>query len=269
MLRGVHVAAHVPDSLDLRVDAVAAVLRPDQVVIDRTAAWLHGVDVHAYAERGLPLPVETCALRWCATTSRCGVDGRTRDLGVLDVMTLRGVRVTTPVGTALDLGCCLRRREGFAAMTMLARRHGFDVTALVSQLGRYRRRRGVVQLRELVPLVDPRLESHREAWVLLAIADAGIPLPEPQFWVTVDGVPTYRLDFAYPRLRVCVEYDGVDGHEMSRDQRERDEARRRWLSAQGWVVIVVRRGDFTDDALDRWLRELRPHLSPAYSNRRW
>jgi len=68
---------------------------------------------------------------------------------------------------------------------------------------------------------------------------------------------------------VCVEYDGVDGHEMSRDQRERDEARRRWLSAQGWVVIVVRRGDFTDDALDRWLRELRPHLSPAYSNRRW
>ena len=75
-------------------------------------------------------------------------------------------------------------------------------------LARYRRRRGVIQLRQLVQLVDPRVESERESWVLLAIHDAGLPLPEPQYWIEIDGVPTYRLDFAYPRLRVCVEYDG-------------------------------------------------------------
>jgi len=34
-------------------------------------------------------------------------------------------------------------------------------------------------------------------------------------------------------------------------------------------VIVVRRGDFTADNLDRWLRELRRALRPAMSNRRW
>jgi len=34
-------------------------------------------------------------------------------------------------------------------------------------------------------------------------------------------------------------------------------------------VIVVRIGDFTGDALDRWLDELRAALRPTYSNRRW
>jgi hypothetical protein len=32
---------------------------------------------------------------------------------------------------------------------------------------------------------------------------------------------------------------------------------------------VVRRGDFTGDALDRWLAELRRALAPSYTNRRW
>ncbi|WP_395656627.1 DUF559 domain-containing protein [Nocardioides sp.] len=244
-------------------------VRPDQVVIDRTAAWLHGVDVHLYAEHdGVP-SVETCALRWRPRTTRAGVDGRSRDLQPTDVTVLGGVRVTTALRTALDLGCCLRRREGFAAMTALARLDGFTQQDVVRQLGRYRRRRGVIQLRELAGLLDPRVESQREAWVLLAIADAGLPLPEPQFWIVIDGVPTYRLDFAYPRLRVCVEYDGVEAHEKTAEQRDRDRVRRRWLRDHGWSVIVVRNGDFSDDRLSCWLARVRAALVPAYSNRRW
>jgi hypothetical protein len=266
IVRGVFVASHVPDSIALRARAVAQVVKPHHVVTDRTAAWLHGVDTHVHSEHDAVPPIETCALRWHQPTSMAGVDGRTRDLRPGDVMTLHGVCVTTPVRTAMDLGCCLRRREAFAAMVMIARLHGFTALDLERELGRYRRRRGVIQLRGLVGLVEPRIESQREAWVFLDIADAGMPLPEPQVWITVDGVPTYRLDFAYRRARVCVEYDGREAHEGREDQ---DEERREWLRRNGWTVIVVREGDFTGAALDRWISKLRAALVPAYSNRRW
>ncbi|NHC22816.1 DUF559 domain-containing protein [Nocardioides sp. IC4_145] len=266
--RGVFVPAHLPDTIDLRARAIAKVLSEHHVVTDRTAAWLHGVDAHVEAEHEDGPLIESCALRGHRATRLAAADGRTRDLAPGDVTMLHGVRVTTPLRTALDLGCCLRRREGYAAMVMLARQHELTAADLVRETARYRGRRGVVQLRSLAPLVDPRLESPREAWVLLEIADAGLPLPEPQVWVEVDGVPTYRLDLAYRQRRVCVEYDGHDAH-ATVEQRRYDERRRSWLRRQGWVVIVVRSGDFSGAALDRWLDELRHELRSGYSNRRW
>ena len=269
VVRGVFVAVDATDTIELRARAVAKVVRPHHVVTDRTAAWLHGVDVHSYAEHDTEPLIETCALRWHAPTTLRGADGRTRDLLPRDVMTLHGVPVTTPLRTALDLGCCLRRREAFAAMVALARLQDLTQEDLVRELGRYRRRRGVIQLRGLAGLVDPRIESQREAWVYLEIADSGLPLPQPQHWVEIEGIPTYRLDFAYARARVCVEYDGFEWHERSDEQREHDRRRRRWLTDHGWTVIVVRRGDFTGEGRDRWVRELREALRSAYSNRRW
>jgi hypothetical protein len=268
VVRGVFVSTHREHSIDLRVAALAKVVPAHHVVTDRTAAWLHGVDAHTYGEHdGVP-PIECCALRGHEPTTLPGADGRTRDLRLSDVMLLDGVRVTTPLRTALDLGCCLRRREAFAAMCALARGHHFTRDDLARALPRYRRRRGVIQLRGLVPLVDARFESQREAWCFLAIADAGLALPEPQVWVEIDGVPTYRLDLAYARRRVCVEYDGHEAH-SSDEQRAHDEARRSWLRDHGWIVIIVREGGFTGEALDQWLGELRAALDPTYSNRRW
>lgn len=266
VLHGVWVGAHVPDSTDLRVRAVGKVVRPHQVVADRTAAWLHGVDV--FEHEGIVGPVELCALRDHEPAAGAGVDGRTRDLLPVDEMRTGGVRVTTPLRTAMDLGCCLRRREAFAAMNALARRHEFTRVDLERVLPRYRRRRGVIQLRQLVALVDPRIESQRESWVYLEIVDAGLEPPEPQVWIEIEGVATYRLDFAYRRQRACVEYDGDEWH-SSPEQRAHDERRRQWLREHGWTVIVVCRGDFTGAARERWLGELRDALAPRYTNRRW
>jgi hypothetical protein len=266
VVRGVYAAAHLADTIELRARAVAKAARPHHVVTDRTAAWLHDIDTHVYAEHDdVPL-IETCALRGRQPTTLDGVDGRTRDLQPEDIMELHGVLVTTPLRTALDLGCVLRRREAFAALCAFAHRYGLSRQDYERVLRRFRRRRGVVQLRELVALVDPRIESQREAWVLLAIVDAGVAMPEPQFWIAIDGVPTYRLDFAYPRRRVCVEYDGGQAHE---GQEAYDEARRQWLRDHGWTVIVVREGDFTGSGLRSWMDELRVALVPSYTNRRW
>jgi hypothetical protein len=40
------------------------------------------------------------------------------------------------------------------------------------------------------------------------------------------------------------------------------------LEANGWTVIVIKAGDFTGDAPQRWLGEIREALRPAYSNLR-
>jgi uncharacterized protein DUF559 len=269
VVRGVFVLTSLPDNLELRARAVALAVKPHHVVTDRTAAWLWGIDVHTYAELDTIPEVETCALRWKEPTTLPGVDGRTRDLQPQDITVLHGLRITTPLRTALDLGCCLRRREAYAALNMFARKFGLSRQDFVRALGRYRRRRGVVQLRQLIDLLEPRVESERESWTFLAIYDAGLPLPEPQYWIEIDEVPVYRLDFAYPRLRIVVEYDGIDAHQRTKEQQEHDEERRAWLRDHGWTVIVIRRGDFTRVALDRWLGELREALTPSYANRRW
>jgi hypothetical protein len=271
VVTGAFVAAHVPDTTMTRAEAVALVVREHQVVVDRTAAIIHGVDTLAYAELdGVP-PLETCALRGHTRTRRPGVEGRERDLLLpVDVMLVGGVRVTSPVRTSLDLGCRLRRREAYAAMCAFARLHRVSADVLQRELARFRGRRGVCQLRSLARLVRADLESAREAWTFLAIADDDLPLPEPQVWIEVDGVPTYRLDFAYRHRKVCVEYDGADAHDRTPEQRAHDRERRDWLRAEGWTVIVVRRGDFTGERLERWLGELRAALDPAgYSTVRW
>lgn len=267
-VRGVFARADLVDDLEHRARIIARAASPHHVITDRTAAWLHGVDTLAYAEHDVVPPVETCALRGHEPTTAAGADARTRDLRPEDVMELLGVLVTTPLRTAMDLGCCLRRREAFAVLCDFAHKYGFTAEDYVRALGRYRRRRGVVQLRGLVGLVRSEIESQREAWVFLEIADTGMPLPEPQVWIEIDGFPTYRLDFAYVHKRVCVEYDGDEAH-GSAEQREYDEERRALLRAHGWIVIVVRSGDFTGAALDRWLRELREALRSTYANRRW
>lgn len=268
LLVGVYVDGAVADSLDLRVRALRLVVSDHQVVVDRTAAWLHGVDTHSSAENALPPVVEICALRGTTRSRHRSVRGRTRTLGPRDVMVVDDLVVTTPLRTALDLGCHLHRREAYAALCCLAGAHDIPVDQLVAGARRFARRRGVVQLRGLVPIVEPRVESHREAWTLLALIDAGLPAPEPQHWVEREGVPTYRLDFAYVAPRVGVEYDGRDGHHTD-EQRAHDRERRAWLRAQGWTIIVVRSGDFTGAELDGWIREVRRALANAYSTRRW
>ena len=154
VLHGVYVRADVPLSLDVRIAAVALVVSRHSIIRDRTAAWIWGVDVHEFRELdGVP-PVESCVLRGHDPTDRRGVRGASRDLLPVDWVEVNGVRVTTPLRTALDLGCRLPRRQALAAMDALMRAHRFTQADVARSVPRYFRRRGVIQLRELAPLVD-------------------------------------------------------------------------------------------------------------------
>ncbi|WP_310961544.1 type IV toxin-antitoxin system AbiEi family antitoxin domain-containing protein [Nocardioides terrisoli] len=269
VLRGVYVAADATDTVELRVRAAALVVSPQSVVCDRTAAWLHDVNVFGYADTAVLPPVETCVLRGHAPSNRSGVDGRTRDLRSEDLAQILGVWVTTPLRTALDLGCALGRHRALGALDGFVRVHGITREQMERQLPRYFRRRGVVQLRGLVALADGRSESMRESWIRLDIHDAGLPVPELQYWIEIDGVPTYRLDLAYPKHRVAVEYDGEEFHRRTEEQKARDRTRRKWLREHGWTVIVVDKDGVSGPDPDAWLSELRAALRPRTRRLRW
>lgn len=255
ILYGVYVAAEVRDCVELRVAAVKLAMPPHTIVCDRTAAWLHGVDAFDFVDLEWLPPVDTCVLPANNRSRREQCKGSRRDLSADDVMDLVGLKVTTPLRTALDLGCSLSRPMALATLDALLHANYFNVAALCNEVRRFRRRRGVVQLRELIRLADPKSESYGESWTRLAILDAGLPPPESQFVITVHGVELFRLDLAYWRHRVCVEYDGVQFHDTA-EARAYDEQRRRWLREHGWIVIVVRKEDFTPEAVARWTSEL-------------
>ena len=101
--------------------------------------------------------------------------------------------------------------------------------------------RGRRQGLSLLELASGRAESPMESWLLLAVADAGLPLPEPQFVISdLDGREVYRLDFAWEALRIGLEYDGYEAHEH---RHGRDAARDEDLRRRGWTII---RADIDD-----------------------
>ena len=259
-LRGVYVSADLEDTPLLRARAARLVISPHAVLCDRTAAWVLGVDVHDYRELDVVAPIESYVLRGHDPTDRPECAGGTRDLQPSDWTEVAGVRVTTPVRTAMDLGCKLSRRQAIGAIDALMRAHDFTVEDMMRMLPRYFRRRGVRRLRTVVALGDPRSESRAESWVRLEIVDHGLPVPTLQHWVVVDGVPTYRLDLAYPHARVVVEYDGEEFH-TSPEQRERDRRRRDHLRRLGWTVIVLTKSDLAPERVEVWIRRLREALA--------
>jgi very-short-patch-repair endonuclease len=108
-----------------------------------------------------------------------------------------------------------------------------------------RHRRGVRLLRLALPLLEPRTDSPMETRLRLLLVRAGLPRPEANRDVVVDGEWIARPDLSYPGVRIAIEYDG--DHHRSRRQWRSDRARRQLLEDAGWVVL-----EFTaDDVLRR------------------
>lgn len=256
LFQGVYVCSDVELTDMVRAQAAALVTSPFAVLCDRTAAWVHGVDTLEYYELEIPPPLETYVLRGHSRVTRKGCAGGERDLLPRDICVIEGVRVTTKLRTAMDLGCKLQRRDGLGVLDRFLKQ-GVSRGQMEAEEPRYAGRRGVVQLRQLIPMADPRAESPGESWTRLEILDAGIPAPDLQHWIYINGIPTYRLDLPWPKSKVCVEYDGEEFHRKTEEQREHDRKRRKWLREHGWTVIVVTKDSFTNEALTAWLLELR------------
>ncbi len=245
--RGTYVAAQVVDTIELRAAALRLVVADTAVVTDRTAAWLHGVDILPRSAIREPPPVQVFS-RAASRLRRPGVVSGIRTLPDSDVMEVSGIQVTTPLRSALDLGRLLGRFDALAALDGFLRL-GVPHDHVLLSVERFKGERGVVQLRFLAPLADGRAESPPESALRLHWHDAGLPPPELQWWVHRDGVPAFRLDLALPDCLYAAEYDGVLFH--TPDDAQHDADRRAWLwDQQAWVVDVFVSADLFGRAGD-------------------
>lgn len=239
-IRGVFHARQLTDSLDLRLAVLRTVVPEHCVVTDRTAGWLWGADMalapgdhlvvpraHVFCPPGLRL---RNGLAWSGE----------RRLRATDVVVLSGLRVTTPLRTACDLGRLLTRDRAFAAMDAMAGLGAFSVAELGQEVERFKGYRGVCQLRGLPPFVDPGAQSPPESILRLRWLDVGLPRPVCQVPVRSPYGTTWWVDLGLPERRFGAEYDGAEFH--GDDRREHDERRRAWLAeGEGWDIVVVRR----------------------------
>ncbi|MGZ4612981.1 MAG: type IV toxin-antitoxin system AbiEi family antitoxin domain-containing protein [Kineosporiaceae bacterium] len=244
MLRGVHVAAQVPDTLELRCQALRLVAPTDAVAVDWTACWLW-TGVLRFGQQ-----TEVPAVSLFRPAGRGRLRNKLSDSGERsfapgDVNGLHGLRVTTPLRTAWDLGRLSHRDAAIGALDALLRHGAFTAGDLVHGVERFRRQRGVVQLRQLAPLADPRAESPGESVLRLRWLDlASLPPPEPQISVVgPHGEELARIDLGVRELRLGVEYDGEE-HHTSEEQKRHDRERRGWLrQGYGWSIRGVDRGN--------------------------
>jgi very-short-patch-repair endonuclease len=251
LLRGIHVRADVPFTYLLRCEAAALsvgalhVAGEDGRVVSLrgalagwSAAEMHGADCaprNAPAEIVVPggsrriregLQVHRGAvLRSEIGRVRIPVPGGRRPRFVPG----RTVTTTSPLRTAFDLGRRADRIEAVIAIDALARVGAFDPADVLDLGARYPGARGVRRLQTHVALADALAESPMETRVRLALHDGGLPAP-----VLQHPVGPYRIDLAYPDLRLGIEYDG-ECHLDPRRARE-DLERQQYLSARGWHV---------------------------------
>jgi hypothetical protein len=268
-VRGVYLDAGVTEDLDVRAACLALKLPRGAAISRLTAAWLLGVDGRSPDERHQPLAVECTVPVGTEPVRRPGVRAYVAPLDG-DVELVHDVPCTSPVRTVVDVLRWRPPHMGLAVADALARRRLVDVDEVVLAVEAFRGRPGVARARYLAANIEPRSESYGESWLRLRVVDAGFPRPEAQVSVRVEDVEVYRLDLAWPRLRVALEYDGEE-HHSSREQRAQDARRRDDLELRfGWTLLAVGKGEVLGPslALERAVGELLS-LEPRITRRPW
>lgn len=167
--------------------------------------------------------------------SRPGIIAHSWHLEDEEVCRLSGVRLTTPLRTAFDIGRTMPRSEAIPILDALCRATGTkpaDVSAFADGKAGVR---GVRRLRAAMELVDAGAESPRETRLRLLLIAGGLPAPETQ--IEFHDL-RLRVDMGWREWKVAVEYDGIQ-HWTDGRQRAWDIERIARLEAEGWAVVRV------------------------------
>lgn len=235
-IRGVFVATELGDSLALRAACLRLVVPPDAVIVDRHAGWLHGSTMVLRPNEHLELLPLTVFLPGGRGRLRNPLaDSGERTFGRGDVVEVEGLRVTSPLRTACDLGRVRWPDTAIAALDAMLRLGVFTKEELLAEVKRFRGMRWVTTLRAIAPLADGRSESPGESVLRLRCIECGLKV-EPQVEVWVAGFLIARLDLASVELLLAVEYDGAEWH-TSPEQKAHDEKRRTDLTENhDWLI---------------------------------
>ncbi|MDY6871368.1 MAG: hypothetical protein SV966_12950 [Actinomycetota bacterium] len=243
IFRGVYISKNANPTLQDRTVAAWLTSGRTGIVTGVAASAWHGAD---WVDDQEPIEILVHERR-----KQAGLLVRMDRVADDEVIISDGLRVATRARTAFDLGRYQKRAAAMGRLDALMRAAPFeskDVTALIDRYGSVR---GVRQLRQLLPLIDPGAESLKESWLRLLLIDDGFPTPATQIPVTDgSGEPFAFVDMGWRHLQLGVEYDG-DQHRTSRSQYVKDMRRMESIRRCGWEVIRVIKEDHPGSVLAR------------------
>ena len=240
MFRDVYVNAGLPATYRLRVEAAALILPADAVVTGRSAAHLWGAELCDPDD-----PVEVMARRRFGPVR--GLRIRTGSLGDDERVVRFGVPVCSALHATWELARDLPLHEAVPWIDALGHGRALSRRAIVAHADRHQNEYGHRRATSALERCDPRAESPPESTLRLHLADAGLPVPVPQYRIFVGGEFLARVDLAWPDIRMAIEYDGQ--WHSDPNQLGRDRARLRALNEAGWYVYHVTRDDLRDPAV--------------------
>jgi hypothetical protein len=158
------------------------------------------------------------------------------------------IPVTSVPRTLFDLASVVGDRTHDLAVATALRRKLTDLNeleAILVRLGR-RGRAGTARFRttlELHAADRSQTESEAEHRILRQIVGHGLPAPTPQYVIRrTDGSFVARVDFAYPDLKIAIEYDSY-AHHLGTEAHDRDGARRNAILGLHWYPITATAAD--------------------------
>jgi very-short-patch-repair endonuclease len=238
LFHDVYVCACVRPSHATRAVAAASTLLPGSVVSGRSAAVLWGVDA-ASAEDD----VELTAPPGQTIPHVRGVRVRRRTLDPETITLHRGVEVTNPATTAVDVA---RGADQDGAVIVVDRLIAAGVVdlATVQRAAAAASGPGSRRARVAVALADGLAGSPQETRLRLLLLRSRLPRPVAQHVVRdADGFVA-RVDFAWPAAKIALEYEGRWHGERQNVARDRRRLNR--LTAAGWTVVFVTAEDLLD-----------------------
>lgn len=230
LLTGIYVLADVEDDLTLRALAAAVAVRGRGVVSGWSAAELLG------ASCGPKNALPEVIVPGGSVRSRPGIVVSADMLATDEVTAVRAVPVTTPLLTAFHLACRKPIVEAIVAVDALAHKFEFAPEAVLRMARSHLGARRTGQLPEVVRRANPLADSPMETRIRVAIEDAGLVLP-----VLQHVVGPYKLDMAYPKIKLAIEYDGRE--HLTQERAMRDLRREAYLTAAGWRILRFRARD--------------------------
>ena len=177
-----------------------------------------------------------------------GIRFHTYEHGSDEMTRVRGIRVTGPSRTLLDLGQVLDDHELERALREAERLRLTDVVSVADLLERYPRRRGSAAVRRLSAMKElykgvTRSELEERFRQFLRDHD----IPDPEWNVRLDlGEATLEVDCLWRDANLVVELDGY-GYHAGLDAFERDRLRDRLLHLSGLVPIRITWRALRDD----------------------
>jgi hypothetical protein len=214
---------------------VATLAGSGAVASHRAAARIHDLDGFAAA------PVEVTVVRGRYPAAEGVVVHRAKELCADDIVVVDGISCTTLARTLADLGAVCSEPQVERALDEVLRR-GVSLMWIGQTLRRVERPgpSGTATLRRVLDRPD-RLGRLPDSWferlIERLVVDHGVPAPERQHTVRLDGRPVARLDLAWPEIRYGISPMGAAFHANTRRWRiDRRQANR--LTGAGWRVLT-------------------------------